>query len=387
MSKAAEAEASDYNLHKINTAELEQHLAATIDYGGAMFLLGSRGIGKTWITTKAISDAGYDCIGFALATYDKADFSGYPDLMNQLKDVGKQRFLDYILPKIYAPLFEEGRAKKCVVFFDELDKANPELWAPLLEFIQFGRLNSRKMPNLQAVISSGNHLSEGGQKPIPPLLDRQEKYLISSDVKSWLDWAGTKDGNIHPAIYTFIRDNPEALAGETDMGELYANESPRSWHNFSRIAHYGEKKNWTNEMIMAKCSGCVGKRSGGKFAAYFSHYRIILPLVERILKGEGEKVRRDYDRLEPTRQFMCVMTACQRVGNLIDNMAKDEKDKKIVPQIVSILGEWLATVPDQEMALMGMRAGIKFDRMVGLDLIKHKHFGSLLSELIRRMKA
>ncbi len=384
MSKAQEAEASDYNLHKIKTSELEQHLAATIDYGGAMFILGQRGIGKTWITTKAINDAGFDCVGFALATYDKADFVGYPDLFNQFKEVGKQRFVDYILPKIYAPLFEEGRERKCVVFFDEIDKAAPELWAPLLEFIQFGRLNSKRMPNLQAVISSGNHLAEGGQKPIAPLLDRQEKYLVESSIKQWLDWASSKDGGIHTSIYAFLKDNEGALSGELDLGELYANESPRSWHNASKLVHFGEKRNWSNDMIMAKVCGCVGKRSGNLFSAYFTHYRIIIPLVEKILNGEFEKVRRDFDKLEPTRQFICVMTAAQRVANSIDNMSNEEKDKKVIPQAVEMYGEFINLI-DQEMALMGLRSGVKLERMVPLNLIRHPKYDRLLSELRRRM--
>ncbi len=161
---------SDFNMEKLNTKDLSEHVAASIKMGGNLAVFGRRGTGKTEISKQEIRKADLQEVYINLSVMERVDLGGYPNVMAGAQ---QKKFVDFLMPQFYQAMIE-GK-KGVVALLDEVDKADPSLWAPLLEFTQFRSINGTPLPKLQAIIMTGNLISEGGARPSLPLLDRAEK--------------------------------------------------------------------------------------------------------------------------------------------------------------------------------------------------------------------
>lgn len=362
---------SDFNLQKVSTKDLSENLKATIDFGGNVIIVGRRGSGKTQISKAVIAETECKEVYLNLSVMERPDMGGYPNFFAAQHG---EKFVDFLLPRFYQHLMEGDQP--VVALLDEVDKAESALWAPLLEFTQFHTINGRKLPNLRAIIMTGNLQSEGGQRPSLPLLDRAEKYLVEASHHHWLDWAA-KSAAIHPSVTAYISDHPEDLFGDVDPGDVYADPSPRGWHNASMILNHGEKSKWSHRIMTNKVSGCIGKKTGVKYSAYFDHYQVLLPIIEKIMRGEETGTFRD---LEPSKQMVACMIVCARLSRIIDELpAQKEKPKE-----TKTIANFLKTV-DPEMALIAVRGQIGLERVVNSGLDEEPEWDAILRDIAKRV--
>jgi hypothetical protein len=371
--KPTQMTSSDFNLEKLNTKDYAEHVSSTIQVGGNLAIFGRRGSGKTVIAKQEIKKAGLNEIYVNLSVLERTDLGGYPNIMGG--NPGR-KYVDFLLPHFYEMMIE-GK-KGCVALLDELDKADPSLWAPLLEFIQFRSINGRKLNNLVSVIATGNLISEGGSRPSLPLLDRCEKYLVEADASSWLEWAG-KSGHIHPSVTAYIYDHPKDLFGAVDPEDRYADPSPRGWDRASEILFKGEEKNWSSSLLNKKVCGCVGKDAGIKYSSYYEHYMELLPIVEDIYKGKD--VLKRYNVLEPTKKLVAAMITTARLANQLDQAKPNE-----TPESVGFVGKFLQGV-SYENVLVSVRSQIQIERLVKWNLDEHKEWKNVLSAINKQVDA
>ena len=362
---------SDFNLEKLNTKDLAEHVASSIHLGGNIAIFGRRGTGKTEISKQEIKKANFHEVYINLSVLERVDLGGYPDIMSAER---RKKFVDFLLPQFYEPMFESSAG--VVALLDEVDKADPSLWAPLLEFTQFKSINGRPLPKLKAVIMTGNLISEGGARPSLPLLDRAEKYLVEADASSWLDWAG-RSGLIHPSVSAYISDHPKDLFGAVDPDDRYADPSPRGWANASSILFKGEQQGWKSELLNKKVSGCIGKDAGIKYRNYYEHYQQLLPMIENVFQGKD--VTAQYKALEPTKQLVASMITCARLASQLDTSSVAE-----LPAGVKHVGKFLQKV-SFENVLVAVRSQITIDRLVKFNLDEHPEWEQVLSKINKRV--
>lgn len=368
--KPQQMASSDFNLEKLNTKELSEHVGAAIGIGGNIAIFGRRGTGKTEISKQEIKKAKDDSgeplveVYINLSVLERVDLGGYPNIMAAQQ---QKRFVDFLLPQFYQYMLE-GK-KQVVALLDEVDKADPSLWAPLLEFTQFRSINGQKLPNLKAVIMTGNLLSEGGNRPSLPLLDRAEKYLVEADHSSWLEWAG-KFGHIHPSITAYINDHPKDLFGAVEPGDRYADPSPRGWDRASQILYQGEAAGWSTTLLNKKVCGCVGKDAGIKYSNYYEHYQQLLPMIEEVFHGKD--VQATYNSLEPTKKIVACMITCARLATQLD-----QADEANPPKCIEYVGKFFQKV-SFENVLVAVRTQINIERLVKFNLDEHKDWAEIL---------
>jgi len=363
---------SDFNLQKLNTKELSEHVSASIAMGGNIAIFGRRGTGKTEISKHEIKKAGLKEVYINLSVLERVDMGGYPNIMGAN---AQKKFVDFLLPQFYESMFEGNTG--VVALLDEVDKADPSLWAPLLEFTQFKTINGRVLPNLQSIIMTGNLISEGGARPSLPLLDRAEKYLVEADASSWLEWAG-KSGHIHPAITAYISDHPKDLFGAVDPEDRYADPSPRGWARASDILFRGEKRDWNPDMLNTKVCGCVGKDAGLKYKNYYEHYQQLLPLVEDVFAGKD--VASKFQTLEPTKKLVACMITCARLATQLDN-----SDPNKLPNSVKFVGKFLQKV-SYENILVSVRSQITIDRLIKYNIDEHPDWKTLINSITEHVE-
>lgn len=367
---------SDFNLEKLNTKDLSEHVASTIQIGGNIAVFGRRGTGKTEISKQEIKKANLHEVYINLSVLERVDLGGYPDIMgrNAAISEARRKFVDFLLPQFYEPMLE-GKVG-VVALLDEVDKADPSLWAPLLEFTQFRSINGRKLTNLGAVIMTGNLISEGGARPSLPLLDRAEKYLVEADATSWLEWAG-KSGHIHSSITAYVYDHPKDLFGAVDPEDRYADPSPRGWARASEILHKGEEKGWSPTLLNKKVCGCVGKDAGIRYSNYYEHYQQLLPMIEDIFQGRDVIAR--YNVLEPTKKLVACMITCARLANQLDQASENE-----LPPSVRFVGKFLQKV-SYENVLVAVRSQIQIERLVKFNLDEHTDWEMVLNKINKQV--
>lgn len=359
---------SDFNMEKLSTKELSEHVSTTIQLGGNIAIFGRRGTGKTEISKEQIKRQDYHEVYLNLSVMERVDMGGYPDLMSPAR---AERFVKFLMNQFYQPMVE-GK-KPVVALLDEVDKADKSLWAPLLEFTQFRTINGTPLPMLHSVIMTGNLISEGGERPSMPLLDRAEKYLVEADATSWLDWAG-KSGRIHPSITAYVHDHPKDLFGAVDPEERYADPSPRGWDRASQILFKGEERGLSTYLLNKKVAGCVGKDAGIKYSNYYEHYMELLPMVEDIYNGKDVHVK--YNVLEPTKKIVACMIACARLAAQLDQVDSIEN----LPPSVKHMGKFLAKV-SHENVLIAVRSQVQIERLVRFNLDEHPEWAQVLGKI------
>lgn len=371
---------SDYNLHTINTKELSQNIEKTIEFGGSLLAIARRGTGKTTITKDLIKKSNLKEVYLNLSLMERPDIGGYPNFFGAKNG---EKFINFLMPSVFKDLIEGD--KPCVAILDEVDKADTSLLAPLLEFVQLRSVNGYQLKNLHAIIMTGNMRGEGGQRPPLPLLDRTEKFLVEIDPRHWLDWAA-ESGEIHPSVAAYIADNLNDLCGEIDPGEIYADTSPRGWHNASKILFFGERKKWPAEILLQKVAGCIGKKVGVKYSTFFEHYQVLLPVVEQIMKGEKSV---DFSSFENTKKLVVCMILCARYARMLDDVKEKCKGSNLiiptdVAQIGANVSKFLMTV-DPEIALICVRGQIGAQRVLDFSLTDDENWDKLLGLLLTRI--
>jgi hypothetical protein len=364
---APQMSSSDFNLQKLNTKDLSEHVAGSIKIGENLAVFGRRGVGKTMIIKQEIKKADMREVYLNLSVMERTDLGGYPDVLASQR---KDKYVSFLMPAFFEALIE-GK-KKIVLLLDEVDKSDPSLWAPLLEILQFRSINHIPLPNLHAIMMTGNLISEGGNRPSPPLLDRTEKYLVEADVASWLDWAG-KSSRIHPSVSAYISDNPKDLFGAVDPEDRYADPSPRSWDRASQILFRGEKLGWSSEILNKKVSGCVGKDAGIKYSNYYDHYMELLPMVEDVFLGKDVVAK--YKPLEPSKKLVACMIVCARLASQLDSVEDDT-----LPTSVKYVGKFLTNVANENV-LVSVRSQIQIERLLKHKLDEMVHWKDVLGKI------
>jgi hypothetical protein len=366
---------SDFNLKTISTKEYAKIVEATIQYGGNCFVVGRRGCGKTEILDQVIKRSGCKTFFWNVSTLERVDAAGFPDISSFSR---KDEYVRYILPLIFKPLLEGD--EPVVAILDEVDKADKELHAPLLEFLRSHSINGRKFKNLRSILMTGNLPAEGGRRPILPLLDRTEKYLLEPTIKDFIEW-GLGDGELHPSVIAYLTDVPSDLYGEINPAESFGTPSPRMWEEASKLAKYGEANGWSPELITTKITGCLGKVAGIRYQAYFEHYQVLMPDIANILNGL--KTKTPFSKgITPSKKITMVIILCTRVAHLLDEMVAN--NRKEIPVQVRNVGKFLLQI-DEELALIGIRNAIGKDRMFK-HLFAVKEYDKLIEKLANQMK-
>jgi len=400
---------SDFNLLPITTKQYSEHLELSFITQSDVFVFGRRGIGKTKIPEKLIADKGYEMVKLNLSVLERPDMGGYPDPFSS------GDFVKFKMMELFKKMVKsEENNKPVVALLDEVDKTDPSVWGPLLQFIQDRKVNNHTFDNLICTVSTGNLISEGGSKPCAPLLDRGEKYLLQVSTEEWLDWAA-KEANpiIHPSIRAFIQENPDYLVGSVDVDENYSSESPRGWNLASNTIIKLENY-WNNDIseahnrcILEKISGFVGKKTGKNFELYYKFYRKLLPYVDDIFKDKLEDVKKVYNDLSPSEKLVISMMAATRLTSYIKNIndnstnynkyvknrfrdftldlnkttpLQDPEMEKLRKAIYN-LGNFFSKVVDQEEAYITIRSQIGKQVALSVNLYDHNAWADLVNNI------
>jgi hypothetical protein len=320
-----------------------------------IFLFGRRGVGKTHIAMQAAQELDHKISYINLSVIERPDLAGYPDL-NSNGDV-----ITFKSP-YYLPTLNQNKNDKYILLFDEVDKAAPEVTAPLLEILQFRKINGNPI-NIKSCILTGNLVNEGAYSNIisPALLDRGAKYILSFNFEKWIDWAKSHD--VHDLVMGFLRANSEFACGKIDSS-CYASPSPRGWTQASEALLKAKELKITDiESVTQIISGFVGEEAGINFKIWYKHYRQFEPHVKSLI--EQGNLTLDFAGLKPTEQLVFVITACYFAKLKV--LTELSKTKSKLQALENLIGFFQQNKVDKEMQVMGLYNSFNMEMIV-----KHK---------------
>jgi hypothetical protein len=334
-----------------------------------LFLFGRRGVGKTHIALQAAEECGFKVNYINLSVIERPDLAGYPN-MNAPGDV-----ITFKAPSFLPRLLESAKPDS-IILFDEVDKAPPEVTAPLLEILQFKAINGIPI-NVAGCILTGNLISEGAysNQISSALLDRGAKYILSFNFEKWVDWA--KAHQVHDLILGFLRSNPEFSCGKIE-DSCYASPSPRGWTLASdALTRARDLKIVDIETVTQIISGFVGGEAGLRFKIWYEHYRKFEPFIHSLI--EGGSMTLDFHTLSPTEKVVFVVSACYNAKQRV--FAEPIKSKNRFVYLENLCRFFVHYQVDHEVQVMGLYNSFDFDMIAKHKLYTCKEFFDLFTKI------
>lgn len=350
----------------LNLSEIDQEQALNLSRffiraKKNIFLFGRHGVGKTHISLQAAKDCNYKINYINLSVVERPDLAGYPDLNNNLDIV------TYKSPH-YLPALAEGQEPDSVILFDEVDKAASEVTSPLLEILQRGTLNGKRI-NVASCILTGNLAGEGSFSNIisSALLDRGGKYILKFNFDKWMDWA--KINGVHDLILGFLMRDP-AMACGPDESSLMATPSPRGW-TLASEALYDAKKFGINdtETVCDIVSGFVGQTAGVAFKVWYEYFRHFEPKILSLLELGEYPI--GFNKFDVNEIYVFCVTLCHIAKRKIVESKLKSKQLSYAETVVRFFEN---NHIEEEVQLVTLRASFDFDFITKYKLYQNKTF-------------
>lgn len=332
-----------------------------------VFLFGRRGVGKTEIAIQAAQACGFQVNYINLSVIERPDLAGYPDI-NGSGDV-----INYKSP-YFLPSLEEGKKPDSVILFDEVDKAQSEITAPLLEILLFKKINGKPI-NAVACVLTGNLINEGAysNELSTALLDRGAKYILQFNFDRWVDWA--KANGVHDLIIAFLKSDPEFACGKVE-DTAYATPSPRSWTLASEALIKAKELKITDiDSVTQIISGYVGFEAGLRFKIWYEHYQKFEPYVHSLI--ETGEMTLSFNELAPTEKVVFVVSACYYAKQRVFG----EKSKTRFAYLEHLCNFLISEHVEHELQVISLCNSFDFDMITKHKLYSCKVFFDLFTQL------
>ena len=308
-------------LTNVPTIGMERYLKLlqhTITSGGNLLALGMAGTGKTEGAKSVTADLGYDFVYLNLSVLEAPDLLGLPM-------IDTDKTVTYAAPRCVP-----RSGKKRVFLIDEVDKSKPELQAPLLELVQFRTINGEDVA-MQAAVLTGNLPDEGAHSQLisTALTNRCLVYKLQHEFEPWRVWA--LSASLNPLVVGFLIKNPQFLSvpANPDDPTAYCRPSPRSWAAAAR--ELDAAKHSESDMLTDLVAGRVGEDAAVKFKVWLDHYRVIEPIVDKVVAGKSVKV----DDLSIDKVFVLAISLAAQVRS-----ATPKNAKEIAKRCFSVINEF-----------------------------------------------
>jgi hypothetical protein len=354
----------------LNLAELDQEQALNlakfyISTNNNCFFFGRRGVGKTQIALRAAKECGFKVNYINLSVIERADLLGYPNM------TAEGDIITYKSPEFLPRLVDNAKPDSILVF-DEVDKCYPEIWAPLLEILQFRTINGKPI-NAASCILTGNLIEEGAysNQISTAILDRGAKYILSFNFEKWVEWA--RIHQVHDLIIGFLVKYPDLACGKIE--DTCASPSPRGWTMASEaIIQARPLKIVDIETTTQIIAGFVGHEAAIKFKVWYEHFRKFDVLVASII--EAGRITFDYASLAETEKIVFVIAACHHAKM----KTLEEKKSKLI-YLENLCRFFEGHTVDPEIKMLALNNAFTFDMIAEKKWYACKSFFDLFSKM------
>lgn len=282
---------------------------------------GHTGLGKTEIIQQVAGELEIDCRIVALHCMDPAEFLGLPD-----KENGK---MSYLAPDWY-PM--EGDGTKGILFFDEVNRIERQMQAPLHNFLLNKTIGSHKLNKDWIIVAACNPSeSDGVQYDVnewdAALEGKFRFFSFTPNAEVTSEYLISKHG--HNPINEYLAGDPSALSYEGKKG------TPRDFDSLictlKATARYRSKDkkddditSLLNTEITTMAAGDIGMDLATAFSSFMTLRSYCTP--DMVLHGEWSECESGLEQAKAEGRID-VQTAIMRTVS--DSFLTSDKDPKV----------------------------------------------------------
>jgi hypothetical protein len=254
----------------------------------AVLIEGKHGIGKSQQVKQYAKQNNYHLEELFLSHQEVGDLIGIPHTIEKdgesvtvwSKPVWLQRM---------EKANKEG--KHCVLFLDELNRAQPDVLQSALQLVLERQIHEHKLPEKDGlktlVVAAINPADEYQVLELDPALTDRFLYItVEPDTAEWLKYAREK--NISRVIRDYIAEHPDHLHYTPQDGSI--GSSPRSWEKLD--AYLKVMKNVDKEILFTVIKGRLGSEVATTFYQYYESYKdkISVEDIEKIVNDNRDRI-------------------------------------------------------------------------------------------------
>jgi len=313
---------------------------------------GKHGIGKSEIVYQLAQKLA-DILGDEFTTKHGKDYI-FPIVerrASQMADTGdvigvpEPKDSEYGRITTFAPMgwFAQACNEPCILFFDEVDRANNDVRQSLMELCDSRKIAGHHLhPDtvVIAMVNGGSHDEANAYQVSeldPAEHDRWWHVNLAPTVEDWATWAG---GKINPIIVDFILNNREHLEHRGEMEPHKVYPSRRSWAHFDKclsLDNYTLLKATEDNRISMDLyfigEGFIGQEASIAFRDFVEKFDILVT-VDDILGGRRQELVKKFgvndanlmvDKLSSSEQFKGNLTTdeLKNVANFVATISPE----------------------------------------------------------------
>lgn len=264
-----------------NTTQLEDIYKVACDTTVSVIVEGDHGIGKSDSVYTFAKRNDFHVEPLFLSHQEVADLIGIPTLE---RDSSNHALTTWSKPIWLYRMEEAAKAgKRCVLFLDELNRAQTEVRQAALQLVLDKQIHEHRLPKtivngvafdtfVVAAVNPADGFYQVDELD-PALLDRFLHFKLHVNADSWLEWA-TANG-IHKTIIAYIANSKDKLYVKDENASIFP--TPRSWSKLSELLKSYEDKNIDNHALLYNLiAGKIGHTVGAQFQTYYKENSVII---------------------------------------------------------------------------------------------------------------
>ncbi|ACD22127.1 AAA family ATPase [Clostridium botulinum] len=253
-------------------------------------IMGESGIGKTSLVRDVAKNNDYLLVTIDANLLKEGEIGGLPVVENREVVYATHNKLIEV-----KNLLCKNDVNGVILFIDELNRCDHAVSQELMNLILNREINGYVLDERVKVIAAMNPSNKydgfsDSQYEVVDMDPAQEDRFVwlemQSDVKEWIKWGMSIEGNIHEHIIEFISTFPQYLHTPNSNESIKA--TPRSWQRISKAyeVYLNNKDKYDLNIFLNTVRGNVGSNICNDFADFILHIRKPLIKVEDLFENE-----------------------------------------------------------------------------------------------------
>lgn len=274
----------------MNYSECLNTIELIIASNDVPLIIGESGIGKTSLVKKLARNNGYYLVTIDANLLKEGEIGGLPIVENKVTMYATHSKLVQI-----EKVVKEDKYKNVILFIDELNRCDHAVAQELMNLILNREINGYVLDDRVKVIAAMNpsNKNDGFYNSSYDVVDldpaQEDRFVwvrLDSDVKEWINWGMSRDGNINEHVIEFLSTFPEYLSKPDSEETIKA--TPRSWERISKAydIYLKNKQKYSMDIFLNVVKGNVGINIANDFGNFIINLKKPLIKVEDIFNNE-----------------------------------------------------------------------------------------------------
>ncbi|SFD15726.1 ATP-binding protein [Clostridium uliginosum] len=253
-------------------------------------IIGESGIGKTSLVKEIAKNNGCYLITIDANLLKEGEIGGLPVVENKETIYATHHKLIEIKKAL-----KEDEERDIILFIDELNRCDHAVSQELMNLILNREINGYILHDRVKVIAAMNPSNKydgfaDSQYEVVDMDPAQEDRFVwiemDLDVKEWIKWGMSENGNVNEHIIEFISTFPQYLHMPNSDESIKA--TPRSWHRVSKSydVYLKNKDKYQFNTFLNVVRGNVGANIASDLGNFLIHIKKPLIKVEDLFENE-----------------------------------------------------------------------------------------------------